>query len=56
MIASLDEDDSEDFGVSLIPTSDDKSPALDFFVLLSSMEEITSDEEQDKSKAFDRVL
>lgn len=57
--ASLDDEETEELGVewfTLTPTED--SPALgSLFLGFSSMEEeITSEDEQDKSKALERVL
>lgn len=50
--ASLDEQETEELGVGM-PT---ESPTLGFLEFSSMEEEITSGDEQDKSKALERVL
>lgn len=57
--ASLDDEEIEELGVDWFPlTPTEESPALgSLFLGFSSMEEeITSDDEQDKSKTLERVL
>lgn len=53
--ASLDEEETDELGVDWFPLIPAESPALGFLGF-SSMEESTSDDEQDMSKALERVL
>ena len=56
--ASLDDEDTDELGVDcwfpLTPT--ESPPALGFLGFSTILEEITSEDEQDMSKALERVL